>query len=61
MVTKLFAAAFYLLLFSCVAFAGAVDAAPPAPGLEFRQFATMAIVGAVCIVGGVVLFFKTAH
>jgi len=50
----------YLLLFAALAFADASNAAPTI-AIEVRQYLTMAIVGAVCIIGGIVLFYKTGH
>jgi hypothetical protein len=50
----------YLLLFAVLAFADDSNTAPTI-AIEVRQYLTMAIVGAVCIIGGIVLFYKTGH
>ena len=50
----------YLLLFAVLAFADDSNTAPTI-AIEVRQYLTRAIVGAVCIIGGIVLFYKTGH
>ncbi|MBV8842291.1 MAG: hypothetical protein JO307_05720 [Bryobacterales bacterium] len=52
----------YLCLFSVLAFAASDNSysAPPF-AIEIRQYLTMAIVGVVCITGGVILFIRTGH
>lgn len=61
MLNKVIPAAFFLVLFAALAFGAPADASTVSPAIELRQYATMLIVGVVCVLGGVWLFFKTAH
>lgn len=62
MATKILAFVSCLFLFAAVALAGSVEANTAAPAwIEFRQYMTMAIVGVVCVIGGLVLFVKSGH
>ena len=60
MAKKLLIIVSYLFLFSFLALADESNSAPGV-AIELRQYLTMAIVGVVCVVGGILLFFKTGH
>ena len=62
MARKVVAILFCAFLFSTLALAAADESYASVPlTIELRQYMTMLIVGVVCIAGGVILFFKTAH
>ena len=62
MIKKLTVTFAYLFLFSMLALAGTEEAYSAMPfAIEFRQYATMAIVTIVCVIGGIVLFVKSGH
>ena len=63
MAKKVIALVSYLFLLAAFALAATTaDSNAPLPAwIELRQYLTMAIVAVVCVVGGVILFFKTGH
>jgi len=62
MTKKLAAMLSYLCPFCVLAFAGTDDSYSATPvAIEIRQYLTMAIVGVVCVIAGVILFYKTGH
>jgi hypothetical protein len=60
MARKLLIVISYLFLFAVLALAEDSNAAPGV-AIELRQYLTMAVVGVVCVVGGILLFLKSGH